>query len=147
MYCVIKCVKNKLVLKGNFASSVFNIYDAKTQMTRILVTCPQCVKLSMGVGGQRHVTSATPPAKWSGMHCTVGQVGPKGQSGWMRKVLPSLRFNTRIGPACSELVYCRCYPSPHCYTVYCHGLIVVSSKQHCSIPDVLQIPRGSDPMV
>jgi hypothetical protein len=34
------------VLKGNFASSVFNIYDAKTQMARILVTGPQCVNSS-----------------------------------------------------------------------------------------------------
>jgi hypothetical protein len=29
MYCVIKCVKNKRVLKGNFASSVFHICNAK----------------------------------------------------------------------------------------------------------------------
>jgi hypothetical protein len=46
MYCVIKCLKNKRVLKGNFASSVFNIYNAKTQMTQICVTGPQCVKLN-----------------------------------------------------------------------------------------------------
>jgi hypothetical protein len=32
------------VLKGSFASSVFNIYNAKTQMTQICVTGPQCVK-------------------------------------------------------------------------------------------------------
>jgi hypothetical protein len=36
------------VLKGNFASSVFNIYNAKTQMMRILVTGPQCVNLTPG---------------------------------------------------------------------------------------------------
>jgi hypothetical protein len=41
MYCVIKCVKTKRVLKGNFASSVFHICNAKTQ---ICVTGPQCVK-------------------------------------------------------------------------------------------------------
>jgi hypothetical protein len=33
------------VLKGNFASSVFNIYNAKTQMTQICVTGPQCVNI------------------------------------------------------------------------------------------------------
>jgi hypothetical protein len=31
MYCVIKWVKTKLVLKGNFASSVFNSFIEKTQ--------------------------------------------------------------------------------------------------------------------
>jgi hypothetical protein len=44
MYCVIKYVKNKRVLKGNSASFVFNIYNAKTQ---ICVTGPQCVKYSV----------------------------------------------------------------------------------------------------
>jgi hypothetical protein len=43
MYCVIKCVKIKRVLKGNFASSVFHNCNAKTQMTQICVTGPQCV--------------------------------------------------------------------------------------------------------
>jgi hypothetical protein len=44
MYCVIKCVKTKHMLKGNFASSVFHSCDAKTQKTQICVTGPQCVK-------------------------------------------------------------------------------------------------------
>jgi hypothetical protein len=43
MYCVIKCVKTKRVLKGNFASSVFHSCNAKTQKTQICVTGPQCV--------------------------------------------------------------------------------------------------------
>jgi hypothetical protein len=34
------------VLKGNFASSVFNIYNTKTQMTQICVTGPQCVNIT-----------------------------------------------------------------------------------------------------
>jgi hypothetical protein len=42
MYCVIKCVKTKRVLKGNFASSVFHSCNAKTQ---ICVTGPQCVNI------------------------------------------------------------------------------------------------------
>jgi hypothetical protein len=44
MYCVIKCVKNKRVLKGNFVSSVFHSCNAKTPKTQICVTGPQCVK-------------------------------------------------------------------------------------------------------
>jgi hypothetical protein len=44
MYYVIKCVKTKRVLKGNFASSVFHRCNAKTQKTEICVTGPQCVK-------------------------------------------------------------------------------------------------------
>jgi hypothetical protein len=47
MYCVIKCVKTKRVLKGNFASSVFHSCNAKTQKTQICVTGPQCVKLCL----------------------------------------------------------------------------------------------------
>jgi hypothetical protein len=43
MYCVIKCVKTKRVLKGNFASSVFHSCNAQTQKTQICVTGPQCV--------------------------------------------------------------------------------------------------------
>jgi hypothetical protein len=43
MYCVIKCVKTKCVLKGNFASSVFHSCNTKTQKTQICVTGPQCV--------------------------------------------------------------------------------------------------------
>jgi hypothetical protein len=46
MYCVIKCVKTKRVLKGNFASSVFHSCNAKTQKTQICVTGPQCVNYS-----------------------------------------------------------------------------------------------------
>jgi hypothetical protein len=45
MYCVIKCVKTKHVLKGNFASSVFHSCNAKTQKTQICVTGPQCVNI------------------------------------------------------------------------------------------------------
>jgi hypothetical protein len=41
MYCVIKCVKTKRVLKRKFASPVFHNCNAKTQ---ICVTGPQCVK-------------------------------------------------------------------------------------------------------
>jgi hypothetical protein len=44
MYCVIKCVKNTRMLKGNFVSSVFQNCNAKTQKTQICVTGPQCVK-------------------------------------------------------------------------------------------------------
>jgi hypothetical protein len=44
MYCVIKCVKNKCVLKGSFTSSVFHSCNAKTQKTQICLTGPQCVK-------------------------------------------------------------------------------------------------------
>jgi hypothetical protein len=46
MYCVIKCVKTKRVLKGNFASSVFHSCNAKTQKMQICVTGPQCIKVS-----------------------------------------------------------------------------------------------------
>jgi hypothetical protein len=41
-YCVIKCVKTKHVLKGNFASSIFHSCNAETQ---ICVTGPQCVNI------------------------------------------------------------------------------------------------------
>jgi hypothetical protein len=44
MYCVIKCVKTKRVLKGNFASSVFHCCNPKTQKTQICITGPKCVK-------------------------------------------------------------------------------------------------------
>jgi hypothetical protein len=43
MCCVIKCVKTKRVLKGNFASSIFHSCNTKTQMTQICVTGLQCV--------------------------------------------------------------------------------------------------------
>jgi hypothetical protein len=43
MYCVIKCVKSPRVLKGKFASSVFQSCKEKTPKTRILVSGPQCV--------------------------------------------------------------------------------------------------------
>jgi hypothetical protein len=45
MYCVIKCVKTKRVLKGKFSSSVFHSCNAKMQKTQICVTGPQCVEL------------------------------------------------------------------------------------------------------
>jgi hypothetical protein len=48
MYCIIKCVKTKHVLKGNFALSVFRSCNAKTQKTQICVTGPQCVKKMTG---------------------------------------------------------------------------------------------------
>jgi hypothetical protein len=45
MYCVIKCVKTKHVLKLKFASSVFHNCNAKIQKTQICVTSPQCVNM------------------------------------------------------------------------------------------------------
>jgi hypothetical protein len=42
MYCVIKCIKTKRVLKGKFVSSVFHGCNAKTQ---ICITGPQCVNI------------------------------------------------------------------------------------------------------
>jgi hypothetical protein len=45
MYCVIKCVKTKRVLKRKFASSVFHNCNAKTQ---ICVTGHQSVKRGTG---------------------------------------------------------------------------------------------------
>jgi hypothetical protein len=45
MYCVIKCVKTKRVLKGRFASSVFHSCNAKTQRMQISITGPQCVNV------------------------------------------------------------------------------------------------------
>jgi hypothetical protein len=44
IYCVIKCVKSTRVLKGKFASSVFQSWKEKTPKTRKLVSGPQCVK-------------------------------------------------------------------------------------------------------
>jgi hypothetical protein len=44
IYCVIKCVKSTRVLKGKFASSVFQSRKEKTPKTRILVSGQQCVK-------------------------------------------------------------------------------------------------------
>jgi hypothetical protein len=38
MYCVIKCVNTKRVLKGSFASSVFHSCSAKTQKTQNLAS-------------------------------------------------------------------------------------------------------------
>jgi hypothetical protein len=44
-YCVIKCVKTKRVLKGNFASSIFHSCNAKMQMTQNCVTGPRsCIE-------------------------------------------------------------------------------------------------------
>jgi hypothetical protein len=43
MYCVIRCVKTKRVLKGSFATSVFHSCNVKTQKTQICVTGPHCV--------------------------------------------------------------------------------------------------------
>jgi hypothetical protein len=48
-YCVIKCVKTKLLLKGKFASCVLHSCNAKTQKTQICVTGPQCVKILCSV--------------------------------------------------------------------------------------------------
>jgi hypothetical protein len=46
IYCVIKCVKSTRVLKGKFASSVFQSCKEKTPpKTRKLVSVPQCVKI------------------------------------------------------------------------------------------------------
>jgi hypothetical protein len=42
--CVIKCVKSTRVLKGKFASSVFQSCKEKTPKTRKLVSGPHCVK-------------------------------------------------------------------------------------------------------
>jgi hypothetical protein len=47
MYCVIKCVKTKRVLKRKFASSAFHNCNAKMQKTQICVTGPQCVKSNL----------------------------------------------------------------------------------------------------
>jgi hypothetical protein len=47
MYCVIKCVKTKRVLKRKFASSVFHNCNAKTQ---ICVTGRQSVKWDTNSG-------------------------------------------------------------------------------------------------
>jgi hypothetical protein len=47
MYCVIKCIKTKCVLKGKFVSSVFHSCNAKTQKTQICVTGPQCVNIAI----------------------------------------------------------------------------------------------------
>jgi hypothetical protein len=43
MYCVMKCVETKRVLKRRFASFIFHSCNAKTQ---ICVTRPQCVNIS-----------------------------------------------------------------------------------------------------
>jgi hypothetical protein len=48
MYSVIKCVKKQARVKRQFCV-IRNIYDAKTQMTRILVTGPQCVNTTITV--------------------------------------------------------------------------------------------------
>jgi hypothetical protein len=45
IYCVIKCVKSSRVLKGKFASFVFQSCIEKTPKTRKLVSGPQCVKI------------------------------------------------------------------------------------------------------
>jgi hypothetical protein len=43
IYCVIKCVKTKHVLKRKFASSVFQNCMQRRKKTQICVTGPQCV--------------------------------------------------------------------------------------------------------
>jgi hypothetical protein len=42
IYCAVKCVKSPRVLKGKFASSVFQSCKGKTPNTRKLVSGPQC---------------------------------------------------------------------------------------------------------
>jgi hypothetical protein len=54
IYCVIKCVKTKRMLKGTFASYVFHSSNAKTQKTQICVTGPQCVN-TVEMAKQHHV--------------------------------------------------------------------------------------------
>jgi hypothetical protein len=61
MYCVIKCVKKQARVKRQFC--VIRLYDAKTQMTRILVTGPQCVNKTHTKGitqNDRHFAEIIP---------------------------------------------------------------------------------------
>jgi hypothetical protein len=109
MYCVIKWVKNKRVLKGNFASSVFNIYDAKTQMTQICVTGPQCVKQVL-----LYIYNQSKSGSW---HFTPGRVWlirtrAQPESLGQRQSNPELKrrlrhftdqFNTHVPPTRSDL--------------------------------------------
>ena len=48
----------------------------------------------MEVGGQRHAPAALPPGE-TRYPLYRKLDGPKGQSGWVRKILPSLGFNPR----------------------------------------------------
>jgi hypothetical protein len=47
VYCVIKCVKTKRVLKCKFALSVFQNCIQRRKKTQICVTGPQCVKMDL----------------------------------------------------------------------------------------------------
>jgi hypothetical protein len=47
----------------------------------------------MGMGGQRHVLTAFPPAKRPGAHCTWGSEGPKTGLDGCGKILPPPGFD------------------------------------------------------
>jgi hypothetical protein len=64
MYCIIKCIKNKCILKGKFASSVFHSCNAKTHKTQICVTGPQCVNYFILCSQSYKITRCMSGHRW-----------------------------------------------------------------------------------
>ena len=82
-----------------------------------------------GVGGQCHASAALPRGKtWYPLYRRV--CGPRGQSGWVRKISSSSRIRSLDRPAHSESLYWLSYPSPllSCcvYDIYLCKILLVS---------------------
>ena len=58
-----------------------------------------------GWGGQRHAPAAFYPRERSGTHCTGGWMGPRCQSGQVRKISPPTGIRSSDRPACRQSLY------------------------------------------
>ena len=76
----------------------------------------------MGVGGQRHATTALPPGKTRyPLYRRLG--GPQGRSGRVRKISPPTGIRSPDRPARSESLYRLSYPGPYGLHVRCPILL------------------------
>jgi hypothetical protein len=94
IYCVIKCVKTKRVLKHKFASSVFQNCNAKAQKMQICVTGPQCVNTCVMMYSHRQYLYCIVVAKCGApVGCLYGAVpvwcGGLSWCSWLRQYTTS----------------------------------------------------------
>jgi len=61
----------------------------------VKATSEQATKAQRGVGGQRHASTALPPSRRPGTHCTECLVGPRAGVDECGKSRPPSGFDTR----------------------------------------------------